>query len=37
VPLLSPPFSLTLQTQGVYSVFMLENLTGPVPIVRADR
>jgi hypothetical protein len=29
--------TLTLQSQGVYSMFMLENLVGPVAIVRADR
>jgi Domain of unknown function (DUF4397) len=33
----SPPFDLTLQSQGVYSVFMLGNSAAAVEIVRADR
>lgn len=38
-PLLNPPFSLTLLSQGVYSMFMLNNATtaAPLAIVRADR
>lgn len=34
---LTPPYSLTLQSQGVYSVFMLGDNTAPAQIVRADR
>jgi hypothetical protein len=35
---LGPPSTVTLQSQGVYSVFMLDNIAGvPDPIVRADR
>jgi hypothetical protein len=34
---LSPSNGLTLQSQGVYTVFMLGNNTAPVEIVRADR
>jgi Domain of unknown function (DUF4397) len=34
---LSPSNVMTLQSQGVYSVFMLGNNTTPVEIVRADR
>jgi hypothetical protein len=34
---LGPSIPLTLQSQGVYSVFMLGDNTTPVEIVRADR
>jgi hypothetical protein len=34
---LSPSAGLTLQSQGVYSVFMLGDNTAPAEIVRADR
>lgn len=34
---LSPANGMTLQSQGVYSVFMLGDNTAPVEIVRADR
>ena len=36
-PLSSPSIGLTLQSQGVYSVFMLGDNAAPVEIVRADR
>ncbi len=35
VALLNPSYAITLQSQGVYSVFMLD--TAPAAIVRADR